>query len=272
MEAIVTRFTTALERAIDGIEAVARAGNGLGAVGDGEALAAFEGRVSDIEDQLRFCERTLEKSGSPSLRDLVEIGRRKADANEDLLNVHGVTLRHAGEISLPENGNDRENKGFDCDSFSEGPLIPTPLPRKKRESILLQSAGCESDPPTPTLEDFGLDAQQPEISASPSSAGGGQGDWVEENCTTSRSIIEEEEDSNFFIIEDDLDAMPTYLQNQVDANSLNQILARANGTDFLTIEDIAQVVGERGCKASILVLLQLKRLKSIGQGRYALPT
>mmetsp|Transcript_9795 Transcript_9795/g.19247 ORF Transcript_9795/g.19247 Transcript_9795/m.19247 type:complete len:419 (+) Transcript_9795:142-1398(+) len=162
-------------------------------------------------------------------------------------------------------------------------LTPVQASLKKRGSTMSLSSN-DSDPRTPTLEDFGLSERFQDFDAPVS--------YVEspvreqptpsDRFTSSPSSLLSEErkgvtadgPADCFLLEEDLDALPSYVQTQVDVPTLNKVLDLASNHDQITTGDVEKVAAASGAtgsgKALILALLELGRLKCTRKDTYRL--
>ncbi|GBG24229.1 Hypothetical Protein FCC1311_004472 [Hondaea fermentalgiana] len=177
-------------------------------------------------------------------------------------------------------------KGAAC---ADEPLhTPQPTPMRRRGSLLSVASDCDSDPRTPTLEDFGLanryaDFNQdedkvakalpldspmvernghnpPPQSLSPS----GSGEDVFGKAP--KRGVSAEGPADCFLLEEDLDALPSYVQTQVDVPTLNKVLDLVSNQGSISLSEIEKVAASSGAsgsgKALVLALLDLGRLES----------
>jgi hypothetical protein len=314
-ELVVARFAQSLQGAVDSVErcAGARGGGGGGGVSAAEQVSALAQRVEDVEEAVAFCERLRERQAGPSLPALVALARDKERAQRALLAALGAEPpveaplheERAAEVqarAVRARAQARAqaqaqacspspaDSGSPANSPTRGaPSRPTAASSHAASPSSLSDLGStRSDPPTPTLEDFGLHGakQDDDEEEENERDAAGRGDECEED----EDYEDEQEPSPLpsreepgetielaYLTEQDLQTLPVYLQAQVELHWLNdayrQVAAAACQSARLELGLAAAeaAIGDRRrCKAALLALLQLGKLRSAGAERYRL--
>lgn len=162
MEALLDRFSKALQTAVDGVEQVARApresdgSSAAGANGNGNGnheLSLFLSRLEELEESVEYSERLYERT-APSMKELLRVGRDKAAANRRLLQAiaqeRGVALPEA----LPHEADD---PGSPTGGGSSSRALESPAasgsghtPRAGFATFAYSTAKKNKKPPLPT--------------------------------------------------------------------------------------------------------------------------
>mmetsp|Transcript_10113 Transcript_10113/g.17803 ORF Transcript_10113/g.17803 Transcript_10113/m.17803 type:complete len:317 (-) Transcript_10113:183-1133(-) len=312
MDAALGNFAAALEQSVTEIDRAVRSRQHVPqSMATLEHLQVLKDKMEDVEDALEHCERKHAGSGL-SLNELVRLASHKVRTTRALVNATARAVGHDFKDSSFETPQESPTAPYASSSPSHAPNSPklsidsssryqndsshamTPPRHSSNKFSTSDVASIGSDPPTPTLEDFGLsrasylnnDDSEDESPMRSSSELGSTSRFEtrgSENCAEEGTFGQVEDCDDIetielsFVTKDELEQLPFYLKAQVDVDSLNEVYQRvsevacANGGSLeFTLEQVETGRRAGSCKAGVLCLNELKRLTVISTGVYRL--
>mmetsp|Transcript_6716 Transcript_6716/g.10610 ORF Transcript_6716/g.10610 Transcript_6716/m.10610 type:complete len:273 (+) Transcript_6716:169-987(+) len=267
LEHVFTRFGESVKASVDGIEQVVKC-NGFvtGSNQEDEKLDLFVSKFDELAEKIEYCERLYGKENT--LQSLVDALKKRMERDEQLIQLVATAKGHEFEVC-------DEEPEMDC--IAKTPVrkatmcrterTPLPTPQLGRPSCYEKLVSpADSDPPTPTLEDFGLsDRYQVEDT-----------DLLDEETNFTYSPVLDPRPGIRYITANDLVDIPGYLRNRVTPEMLNELLGviahvASQATDGnVTIEELEIHSADIPLKAALTILISLKALESTRSGVYAL--